>query len=698
MPGVKPHPMLFVLLDVAARTCARHDPCNVGGVPFAALLQVLHLTASLMHPSRCSLSAALAGEGSAAAAAAGVSVAPGGATEVPAAAAAVAPGAASEGAGELPMGTATAEKASVAAAAAFRAWQRSAVAAGVVPGTAAAAAAADKGRPATTPATPAAAAAVDRGLPAAAAAGKVLRTGAVGSMSRASPLLGALVSCSKALSQSCHSFQSWGAIAVLQLRLASGVFQLVQAHELFGKGEESNHLPEKQLFQTEVRQQQQQDQEQEQQAGHKGTCQQKPGAQREQEKDLELLLWLFSAGCQLVYRACQPLLMGSRLVAVTHLGYEAWDEVMVHGEAVCEREHAWCIVRWQQECSGSSVHTANAAAAAAAAVRDRQAVKAAKQRARAAKGTRANQRLRAPAEGQGKEPAAATARPWLPWDAFAVQDSSSSSSNSTKCNSESSVNGPDLDNTVDWIASFGASFAGSIFGLIGVAPEEGYDSVLMGKQGGILARSCRSLLEALSAAAGGVKGPHAQSQSSHPLEAALLEVMDTLSRTCRGLTHAGLLAPKQAGPFCCSCSSCSRVFEGAEDVRLVHASAALGEQRVRQEQQQQKKEERLRQQVDAGHYRLEAAAVYGVLKGLVKTTRGFGSVPTPFSCNNLDCSRLDNLSEMSMLLKGKKKGRMGYCGGCGVAVYCCKHCQQQDWEQRHKFSCSSVQEKGQDIK
>ena len=327
-------------------------------------------------------------------------------------------------------------------------------------------------------------------------------------------------------------------------------------------------------------------------------------------------------------------------------------------------------------------------------------VKAAEQHARPAKGTRANQRPRpgAAAEGQGEEPAAARARPWLPWDAFAVQESSSSSSNSTGCNSNSDVTGPDLDNTVGWIASFGGGFAGSIPNLTYLAPTEAYDSVLMGRQGGILARSCRSLVEALSVAArGGADGPHPQSQSSHPLEAALLEAMDTLSRVCRGLTHAGLLAHKQAGPFCCSCSSCSRVFKGAEDVNLVHANAALGEQRIR-EQQQQKKEEWMRQQVDAGHYRLEAAAVYGILKGLVKATRGSGSVPTPFSCNNLNCSRVDNLSEVAMLLKGKKKGRRGYCGGCGVAVYCCKHCQQQDWEQRHKFSCSSVQEKGQDIK
>ena len=331
MPGVKPHPMLFVLLDVAARTCAGSNPRDGGEVPFATLLQVLHLTTSLMHPSKCSLSAALAGEGSASAAAAGVSVTPVGATEVPAGAAAVAPGS-----GALSMGTATAEQASaaLAAAAALRAWQCSAVAPGVVPRTAAAAA--DQERRATTLSTPAAAAAaVDKGQPAAAAAGQVLQTGTLGNMSSVSPLLGVLVSCSKALSQSCDSFQSWGAIAVLQLRLASGVFQLMQAHELFGKGapgKGSKDLVEKQSSQAEE-QQQQQDGAQEQQAGHKGTCQQKG-----QEKDLDGLLWLFSAGCQLVYRACQPLLMGSRVAAVTHLGYEAWDEVMVQGEAIHDKK------------------------------------------------------------------------------------------------------------------------------------------------------------------------------------------------------------------------------------------------------------------------------------------------------------------------------------------------------------------------
>ena len=57
-----------------------------------------------------------------------------------------------------------------------------------------------------------------------------------------------------------------------------------------------------------------------------------------------------------------------------------------------------------------------------------------------------------------------------------------------------------------------------------------------------------------------------------------------------------------------------------------------------------------------------------------------------FCCNNLGCSNLEGWSEMGQV--GGRKGA-GFCGCCGGLVYCSKACQEQHWREGHKEICCS---------
>ena len=52
-------------------------------------------------------------------------------------------------------------------------------------------------------------------------------------------------------------------------------------------------------------------------------------------------------------------------------------------------------------------------------------------------------------------------------------------------------------------------------------------------------------------------------------------------------------------------------------------------------------------------------------------------VPVGFCCNNPDCRELGGLSELG-LVQGPK-GARGVCGGCGLACYCSRECQEKVW-------------------
>ena len=52
-------------------------------------------------------------------------------------------------------------------------------------------------------------------------------------------------------------------------------------------------------------------------------------------------------------------------------------------------------------------------------------------------------------------------------------------------------------------------------------------------------------------------------------------------------------------------------------------------------------------------------------------------VPVGFCCNNPDCRELGGLSELG-LVQGPE-GARGVCGGCGLACYCSRECQEKVW-------------------
>ena len=62
--------------------------------------------------------------------------------------------------------------------------------------------------------------------------------------------------------------------------------------------------------------------------------------------------------------------------------------------------------------------------------------------------------------------------------------------------------------------------------------------------------------------------------------------------------------------------------------------------------------------------------------------------PVAFCCNNLGCSNLEGWSEMGQV-GGRKEA--GFCGFCGEAVYCSKACQEEHWREGHKEVCCLIQ-------
>ena len=59
-------------------------------------------------------------------------------------------------------------------------------------------------------------------------------------------------------------------------------------------------------------------------------------------------------------------------------------------------------------------------------------------------------------------------------------------------------------------------------------------------------------------------------------------------------------------------------------------------------------------------------------------------VPVGFCCNNPDCRELGGLSDLG-LVQGLK-GARGVCGGCGLACYCSRNCQEKVWS-AHRNVC-----------
>ena len=63
-------------------------------------------------------------------------------------------------------------------------------------------------------------------------------------------------------------------------------------------------------------------------------------------------------------------------------------------------------------------------------------------------------------------------------------------------------------------------------------------------------------------------------------------------------------------------------------------------------------------------------------------------VPVGFCCNNPDCRELAGLSELG-LVQGPE-GARGVCGGCGLACYCSRECQEKVWGAHRQVCEESV--------
>ena len=63
-------------------------------------------------------------------------------------------------------------------------------------------------------------------------------------------------------------------------------------------------------------------------------------------------------------------------------------------------------------------------------------------------------------------------------------------------------------------------------------------------------------------------------------------------------------------------------------------------------------------------------------------------VPVGFCCNNPDCRELGGLSELG-LVQGPG-GARGVCGGCGLACYCSRKCQEKVWGTHRQVCKESV--------
>jgi hypothetical protein len=64
-------------------------------------------------------------------------------------------------------------------------------------------------------------------------------------------------------------------------------------------------------------------------------------------------------------------------------------------------------------------------------------------------------------------------------------------------------------------------------------------------------------------------------------------------------------------------------------------------------------------------------------------------VPVDFACNNAECNCLDGPWELGLVSHRAEV----VCGGCGVARYCSRECQEQHWDW-HERTCERLQGKG----
>jgi hypothetical protein len=80
-----------------------------------------------------------------------------------------------------------------------------------------------------------------------------------------------------------------------------------------------------------------------------------------------------------------------------------------------------------------------------------------------------------------------------------------------------------------------------------------------------------------------------------------------------------------------------------------------------------------------------ASRVAGLIKALEGVGRACSVFAVPHCCNTPGCGNLSGPTEVSLV-----SGKGCICGGCKVARYCGKGCQQPHWKQ-HKAVCKMLQ-------
>jgi len=97
-------------------------------------------------------------------------------------------------------------------------------------------------------------------------------------------------------------------------------------------------------------------------------------------------------------------------------------------------------------------------------------------------------------------------------------------------------------------------------------------------------------------------------------------------------------------------------------------------------------------------FEMAASAVDELGKVAQLASQACTALPVGFCCNNLECRKLANVGELSLVLVGKVTGSSsgggGICGGCGQAVYSSKACQDEHWAKGHKEVCKLLKRSG----